>query len=50
MIIIGEKEQEEGKFFFCKKGEGDFGSFIIDEFVIYVWEEINKNILKFGNN
>lgn len=50
MIIIGEKEQEEGKLSLRKKGEGDLGSFTIDEFVTYAREEINKNIPKFGNN
>jgi len=50
MIIIGEKEQEEGKISLRKKGEGDLGSFTIDEFVAYAQQEINKNIPKFGNN
>ncbi len=50
MIIIGEKEQEENKVSVRKKGEGDLGSFTIEEFVKYAQQEINKNIPKFGNN
>lgn len=50
MIIIGEKEQEEKVISVRKKGEGDIGTFAIDDFVTYLKEEINKNIPKFGNN
>ncbi len=49
MVIIGEKEQEEGKISIRKKGEGDLGSFTIAEFVDFVKVELNKNIPKFGN-
>ena len=49
MIIIGEKEAEEGKISVRRKGEGDLGSFSIDEFIEYTKNEINKNIPKFGN-
>ncbi|MFC3810600.1 threonine--tRNA ligase [Lacihabitans lacunae] len=50
MLIVGEKEQEEGKVSLRKKGEGDLGSFTIAEFVEFAKNEINKNIPKFGNN
>jgi threonyl-tRNA synthetase len=49
MLIVGEKEQEEGKVSLRKKGEGDLGSFTIAEFVEFAKNEINKNIPKFGN-
>jgi threonyl-tRNA synthetase len=50
MIIIGEKEKEEGKISLRKKGEGDLGTFTIEEFIQFAQNEINKNIPKFGNN
>lgn len=50
MLIIGEKEQEERKISLRKKGEGDIGSFSIDEFIAFTKMEINKNIPKFGIN
>jgi threonyl-tRNA synthetase len=49
MIIIGEKEAEEGKISVRRKGEGDLGSFTIEDFIEYTKSEINKNIPKFGN-
>ncbi|MBK6977274.1 MAG: threonine--tRNA ligase [Cytophagaceae bacterium] len=50
MLIIGEKEAQDGKVSVRKKGEGDVGTFTIEEFIQYVKNEINKNIPKFGNN
>jgi threonyl-tRNA synthetase len=50
MLIIGEKEAAEGKISLRKKGEGDLGSFTIDEFVAFAKAEINKNIPTFGKN
>ena len=50
MLIIGEKEAVEGKISLRKKGEGDLGSFTIDEFVAFAKAEINKNIPTFGKN
>ncbi|WP_143961390.1 threonine--tRNA ligase [Litoribacter populi] len=40
MIIVGEKEQAEGKLSVRKHGEGDLGSFTVEEFVAYF-----KNII-----
>ncbi|KPM49299.1 threonine--tRNA ligase [Jiulongibacter sediminis] len=48
MLILGEKEKEEGKVSVRKKGEGDLGAMTIAEFVAYAGKEINKNIPKFG--
>ncbi|CAN1577632.1 ThrS Threonyl-tRNA synthetase [Spirosomataceae bacterium] len=50
MLIIGEKEAAEGKISLRKKGEGDLGSFTVDEFVAFAKAEINKNIPTFGKN
>ncbi len=50
MLIIGEKEAEEGKVSVRKKGEGDLGTFTVPEFIEFAKNEINKNIPKFGNN
>lgn len=50
MLIIGEKEAEEGKVAVRKKGEGDLGTFTVQEFIEFAKNEINKNIPKFGNN
>jgi threonyl-tRNA synthetase len=50
MLIIGEKEAAEGKISLRKKGEGDLGSFTIDEFVEFAKAKINKNIPSFGKN
>lgn len=48
MLIVGEKEQEEGRVSVRRKGEGDLGSMTIEEFISYAKTEINKNIPKFG--
>ncbi|UTA70236.1 threonine--tRNA ligase [Emticicia sp. 21SJ11W-3] len=50
MLIVGEKESEEGRVSVRRKGEGDLGSMTIEEFVAYARAEINKNIPKFGSN
>lgn len=48
MLIVGEKEEEEGKVSVRRKGEGDLGSMTIEEFIAYARTEINKNIPQFG--
>jgi threonyl-tRNA synthetase len=48
MLIVGEKEAEEGKVSVRRKGEGDLGSMTIAEFITYAKAEINKNIPQFG--
>jgi threonyl-tRNA synthetase len=50
MLIIGEKEAEEGRVSLRKKGEGDLGTFTVQEFIEFAKNEINKNIPTFGNN
>jgi threonyl-tRNA synthetase len=41
MVIVGEKEQAEGKLSVRKHGEGDLGTFTVEEFISYF-----KNIIK----
>ncbi len=41
MLVVGEKEQAEGKVSVRKKGEGDLGSMTIDEFKTYFKAEID---------
>ena len=48
MLIVGEKEAEEGKVSVRRKGEGDLGTMTIEEFIAYAKSEINKNIPQFG--
>lgn len=47
MLIVGEKEQAEGRVSVRRKGEGDLGSMTIEEFINYAKTEINKNIPQF---
>ena len=47
MIIVGEKEAEQGMVSVRKKGEGDLGMMTIEDFTKIALEEVNKNIVKF---
>jgi threonyl-tRNA synthetase len=47
MLIVGEKESEQGMVSVRKKGEGDLGMMSIDDFAKIALEEVNKNIVKF---
>jgi len=44
MLIVGEKEAEEGKVSVRRKGEGDLGSMAIADFIAFAKTEIFKNI------
>jgi len=44
MIILGEKEEAEGNISVRKQGEGDLGTFTIEEFVKLINTEVNKLI------
>jgi threonyl-tRNA synthetase len=46
MLIVGEKESEQGMVSVRKKGEGDLGMMLIDDFVTLAQEEVNKNIVR----
>lgn len=46
MLIVGEKEQEEGKVAVRKHGQGDLGSFSIEEFINYFQGIISESLKK----
>lgn len=50
MVIVGEKEQEDNTVSIRKHGEGDIGTFTIEEFVSLIKEEVNKTLVSFGSN
>ena len=47
MIIVGEKEEAEGTVSVRKHGEGDLGTFKIEEFISYIQAEIEKTVKPF---
>lgn len=47
MIIVGEKEENEGTVSVRKHGEGDLGTFTIEDFVSLIKEEVAKTIVEF---
>ncbi|MGY0425633.1 MAG: threonine--tRNA ligase [Polaribacter sp.] len=47
MIIVGEKEEQNGTVSVRKHGEGDLGTFTIEEFIILIKAEENKTLKKF---
>jgi threonyl-tRNA synthetase len=47
MLVVGEKESEQGMVSVRKKGEGDLGMMSIEDFTKIALEEVNKNIVKF---
>ncbi|MEA5401402.1 threonine--tRNA ligase [Arcicella sp. DC2W] len=47
MLIVGEKESEQGMVSVRKKGEGDLGMMPIDQFINIMQTEINKNVVRF---
>ncbi|MFN4147502.1 MAG: threonine--tRNA ligase [Runella sp.] len=49
MLIVGEKEQEEGKVSVRRKGHGDLGQMSIDEFVSFFKTEVQATIATFGS-
>jgi len=47
MLIIGENEEKQGIVSVRKHGEGDLGSFTVEEFVKIIETEINKTLQQF---
>ena len=47
MVIVGEKEENEASVSIRKHGEGDLGTFTIEEFVKMIKDEEKKTIKKF---
>ncbi|CAM1373435.1 Threonine--tRNA ligase [Tenacibaculum litopenaei] len=48
MIIVGEKEEEEGTVSVRKHGEGDLGSFSTEAFISLINDEVSKTLVPFG--
>ena len=47
MVIVGEKEENEGTVSVRKHGEGDLGTFTIEEFISLIKKEISSTLVKF---
>lgn len=47
MVIVGEKEEQDGTVSVRKHGEGDLGTFTIEEFISLISEEIKKVKIEF---
>ncbi|MDB2385684.1 threonine--tRNA ligase [Polaribacter sp.] len=47
MVIVGEKEENDGTVSVRKHGEGDIGTFTINEFIMLIKEEESKTLKKF---
>ena len=49
MVIVGEKEESQGTVSVRKHGEGDIGTFSIEEFISLIKEEISKTVIEFNS-
>ncbi|MFC2109933.1 threonine--tRNA ligase [Bacteroidota bacterium] len=47
MIIVGEKEENEGTLSIRKHGEGDLGTFTIEDFIQLIQKEVNSTLVQF---
>ncbi|CAA0207621.1 threonine--tRNA ligase [Tenacibaculum maritimum] len=47
MVILGEKEEQDGTVSVRKHGEGDLGTFTVDAFISLIKEEINSTLKQF---
>ena len=47
MLIVGEKEEQEGTVSVRKHGEGDIGTLTIQEFITLIKKEVNKTLVEF---
>lgn len=50
MVILGEKEEENGTVSVRKHGEGDLGTFSIEDFISLINNEVNKTLVPFNTN
>ncbi|WP_299624042.1 threonine--tRNA ligase [uncultured Tenacibaculum sp.] len=50
MIIVGEKEEQNGTVSVRKHGEGDLGTFTIEEFVQLIQKEVQKTLVTFNTS
>ena len=49
MLIVGEKEEKEGTVSVRRHGEGDIGTYSIEDFISLIKNEINKTVIEFQN-
>ena len=49
MLIVGEKEEKEGTVSVRRHGEGDKGTYSIEDFIALIKKEIEKTIIPFHN-
>ena len=47
MIILGEKEEQDGTVSIRKHGEGDLGTFTIEDFIQLIQKEVNNTLVQF---
>jgi len=47
MVIVGEKEEQEGTVSVRKHGEGDIGTFTIESFIALIKKEVSKTFVEF---
>jgi threonyl-tRNA synthetase len=47
MLIVGEQEEKNGTVSLRKQGEGDLGTYSIDEFISFIQKEVNNTIKQF---
>ncbi|WP_299673755.1 threonine--tRNA ligase [uncultured Tenacibaculum sp.] len=50
MIIVGEKEEQDGTVSVRKHGEGDLGTFTIEEFIQLIQKEVQKTLVTFNTS
>ena len=50
MVIVGEKEEQDGTVSVRKHGEGDLGTFTIEEFISLIQKEVSKTLVPFKTN
>lgn len=48
MLIVGEKEQEEGKVSVRRKGQGDLGQMSLEDFIAHFKSEVQGTMATFG--
>ena len=50
MVIVGEKEEKEGTVSVRKHGEGDLGTYTIEDFITLIQQEVSKTLVSFNIN
>ncbi len=47
MVIVGEKEEQDGTVSVRRHGQGDIGTFTVEEFISLIKTEESKTLKKF---